>query len=136
MKHRTIFLSILLIASIAVAAMAGTKIPYDSTSRPAVPIQNVTSMAPTKGASGCVTKAMTKGSFGNTTTMTGYMQYEAEVVTAAGAAEPVKWKLDGTQVAVGPNFKMTNEGGAAYSRAALDVYSAASRNLTHCGRRR
>lgn len=135
MKYRIALLSVLLICSIAIAAMAATKAVYDSSS-PHVPIQNVTGMAPTKGVSGCTTKAMTKGTFGNNTTLTGYMQYEGEVVTAAGAAEPVKWKLDDTQVAVGSTFKMTNENGSTYSRVTQEVYSGASRTLTNCGRRR
>ena len=135
MKHRIILLSAMLICSMALAAFAGTKIPYDS-SKPAVPIQNMTGMAPTKASSGCVTKAMTKGTFGNNTTLTGYIQYEGEVVTATGAAEPVKWELDGKQIAVGSSYKLTNEGGAAYSRGVQRVYSAASRTLTNCGRRR
>lgn len=135
MKRRIVFLSILAICSMAFAAMAATKVVYDASS-PHVAIQNATGMAPTKGKSGCVSQAITKGTFGNNTTLTGYMQYEGEVVTAAGAAEPVKWKLDGTQVAVGPSFKMVNENGSAYSRATQEVYSGASRTLTNCGRRR
>jgi len=135
MKHRIVTLSVLLVCSMALSAFAGTKIPYDS-SRPAVPIQNVTGMAPTKAASGCVSQAITKGTFGNNTTLSGYFQYEGEVVTAAGAAEPVKWKLDGKQGAVGSSYKMVNENGSAYSRGVQEVYSAASRTLTNCGRRR
>lgn len=132
---KMIVLTLVSLVAMAAAAFAASKLAYDN-SHPAVPIQNVTGMAPTKGASGCVTQAMTKGPFGNNTTMSGYMQYEGEVVTAAGAAEPVKWKLDGTQVSVGPSFKMTNPGGTTYSRATQEVYSAASRTLTNCGRRR
>lgn len=128
-------LTLILLCSMAIAAIAATKVPYDSSS-PHVPLQNGTGMAPTKGASGCTTKAMTKGIFGSNTTLTGYMHYEGEVVTAAGAAEPVKWKLDGTQVAVGSTFKMTNENGSTYSRGVQEVYSGASRTLTNCGRRR
>ena len=135
MKHRITLLTAALICSMAFAAMAATKLPYDS-SKPAVPIQNVTGMAPAKGKSGCVTGTFTKQPFGTYTSLSGYMQYEAEVVTAAGAAEPVTWELDGTPVAVGSSFKMTNEGGAAYSRAVQRPYSAAGRTLKSCVRRR
>lgn len=99
-------------------------------------IQNLTGIAPTKGQSGCVTQAITKGLIqGRYSSMSGYQAYEGEVVTAAGAAEPVKWEIDGTQVATGPNFKFTNNAGTAYSRAVQRVYSASSRSLTSCTRR-
>ena len=125
----------MLLCSMAIFAFAGTKLPYDS-SKPAVPIQNATGMAPLKSASGCITQTLTKGAFGTYTGLSGYMQYEAEVVTAAGAAEPVKWKLDGTQVATGSSFKMVNPSGTAYSRAVQQPYSAVGRALTICVRRR
>jgi hypothetical protein len=118
-----------------IAAFAASKLPYDS-SRPPVAIQNATGMAPTAAASGCVTQTLTKGTFGTYTGLSGYMQYEAEVVTAAGVAEPVKWQLDGTQVATGSSFKMVNPSGTAYSRAVQQPYSAVGRALTLCVRRR
>lgn len=132
---KIIVLTLGILVVMAAVALAGTKLGYDS-SRPAVPIQNVTGMAPAKGKSGCVTGTFTKQPFGTYTSLTGYMQYEGEVVTAAGAAEPVTWELDGTPVAVGSNFKMTNDGGAAYSRAVQRPYSAAGRTLKSCVRRR
>jgi len=135
MNRRIICLTVMLLCSMGVYAIAGTKIPYDS-SRPAVPIQNVTGMAPLKAKSGCITQATTKTPFGTYTSLSDYMQYEAEVVDSAGAAVSVKWKLDGTQVATGSSFKMVNERGNTYSRAVAQPYSTASRSLTLCGRRR
>lgn len=132
---KIIALTLGILIAMAAIAIAAPKLTYDG-SRPPVPIQNVTGMAPAKGKSGCVTQAITKGTFGTYTSMSGYLQYEGEVVTAAGAAEPVKWKLDGTQVSAGPSFKMTNEGASTYSRAVQEVYSGASRSLTSCVRRR
>jgi hypothetical protein len=127
-----------LIATLVLSGVvyAERKILYDNTSKPAVPIQNLKALAPTKGKSGCVTKTMTKGTFDTYTSVDGYLGYSAEVVTAAGAAEPVKWELDGTQVATGASFEFTNPQGNTFKRAVQRVYSAqTARALTSCTRR-
>lgn len=98
-------------------------------------IQNLKGIAPTKGKSGCVTQTITKGTFGTYTSVDGYQAYSAEVVTAAGVAEPMKWELDGTQVATGSSFEFTNDAGSTYKRAVQRPYSAAGRALTLCVRR-
>lgn len=124
-----------LICLMAVTAFAAGRLPYTAgSSAVALPIQNLTGSAPDKAASGCTTKDITKGTFGTYTTA-GFVAFEGEVVTAAGAAEPVKWKLDGTQVAVGSSFKMINHRGTTYTTAAMDVYSSTSRSLTGCRRK-
>jgi len=119
------------VAAMGVAAMAGG-LPHTPGN---TIIQNLNGIAPTKGNSGCVTFTGTKGTFGSYTSVKGFTGYEAEVVTAAGAAEPVQWELDGTQVAVGSSFKFTNNEGNTYSRAVQRVYSAPSRTLKSCTRR-
>ncbi len=129
---------ILVILSITLVGLAGAadKILYDNKSKPAVPIQNLKALAPAKGKSGCVTQAITKGTIqGQYSSVSGYLGYSGEVVTSAGAAEPVKWELDGTQVATGAAFEFTNPQGNTYSRAVQRVYSASSRSLTSCTRR-
>lgn len=130
--------AILIALSIAVVGIAGAadKVLYDNKSKPAVPIQNLKALAPAKGKSGCVTMTMTKGVFGTYTSVDGYLGYSAEVVTAAGVAEPVKWELDGAQVASGASFEFTNPQGNTFKRAVQRVYSAATaRALTSCTRR-
>ena len=133
MKRFNLLVLLMMVTIIALAAIAFAG-GMPGTKRGDI-IQNLTGIAPTKGASGCVTQSITKGTFGTYTTMTGYTGYEAEVVTAAGAAEPVKWELDGTQVAAGSSFKFTNSGTNTYARAVQRVYSAVSRSLTSCTRR-
>ncbi len=131
-------------AAIAMAAPLGSmafasgRFPW-TTGAPTV-AKEVTSkppVAPEKGQSGCNTQTITKGAIqGKYSSVSGYGFYSGEVVTATGAAEPVKWELDGTQVATGPAFEFVNSRGAEYSRAVQRVYSAASRSLTSCTRRR
>lgn len=133
--RRLSFITFGIVLAMTVTALAAGKLPYTAgSSAVATQIQNLTGSAPEKTASGCTTRTMTKGTFGTYTTI-GYVHFEGEVVTAAGAAEPGKWKLDGTQVAVGPTFQFTNNRGTTYTTAAMDVYSAASRSLTSCRRR-
>jgi hypothetical protein len=132
---KSICLSLLTLITLVGIACAADKMLYDNKSKPAVPIQNLKALAPVKGKSGCVTQTLTKGTFGTYTSVAGYVGYSAEVVTAAGAAEPVKWELDGAQVATGPSFDFTNSQGSAFSRAVQRVYSASSRSLTSCTRR-
>lgn len=127
-----LLMTVMMILAIATAAFAAGNFPWTKNKQLA---PNVTAIAPEKGQSGCVTQAITKGPFGTYTSVDGYLSYEAEVTTAAGAAEPVKWKLDGTRVASGPSFKFTNTGASTYKRAVAETYSAASRNLTKCVRR-
>ncbi|MBT0666337.1 hypothetical protein KI809_18675 [Geobacter pelophilus] len=129
-------LTLLFLVVTSVSAFATQKILYDNQSKPAVPIQNLKALAPAKAASGCNTQAITKGYIqGQHSSVNGYLGYSAEVVTAAGVAEPVKWELDGTQVASGPDFEFTNPQGSTYGKAKQKVYSAASRSLTSCTRR-
>jgi|GEM_PF-3812785 len=134
MKRFNLFILIALVALVALAAtaFAAGNLPWTKNK---TLLQNLTGIAPVKGQSGCTTKAITKGTFGSYTTVTGFTGYEGEVVTATGAAEPVKWELDGTQVATGSSFKFTNSGGSTYARAVQRVYSAPSRTLTGCVRR-
>lgn len=127
----------ILILTLTVGAMASGRYPWTGGSLTvAKEIPNLTALAPEKGKSGCVTMTATKGTFGVYTSVSGYVGYKAEVVTAAGVAEPVKWELDGTQVATGPSFEFTNSRGNTYSRAVQRIYSAqTARALTSCTRR-
>lgn len=126
-----LLVAVMVLAIISMALAAGN-FPWTKNKQLA---PNVTAIAPEKGQSGCVTQAITKGTFGTYTSMEGYLSYDAEVTTAAGAAEPVKWELDGTHLASGPSFKFTNTGASTYKRAVQRVYSAASRSLSSCVRR-
>jgi hypothetical protein len=127
----------LILATAAMALAAGR---YPWTAGALTVAKEVTSkppVAPEKGQSGCNTQTITKGAIqGKYSSVAGYVSYSADVVTAAGAAEPVKWELDGTQVATGPGFEFVNSRGTEYSRAVQRVYSAVARSLTSCTRRR
>lgn len=136
LKNRLIAMIILIafcIMAMFTAAMAAGNYPWTK-NKTLVP--NVTGSSPVAGQSGCTTLAITKGAIqGRYSSMDGYVAYEGEVVTAAGAAEPVTWELDGTPVKVGPTAGFTNSGSNTYKRAVARVYSTASRTLKSCVRR-
>ena len=131
MRKSTSFIIIAL--SIAVVGIAGAadKMLYDNKSKPAVPIQNLGALAPTKGKLRCDTTALTKASFKGYSTA-GYLGNTIQVVDAAGAPVNVKWSLDGVQTWIGSIFTFTNAGGTTYTKAAFQPYSATSRSLTSC----
>src|SRR6185369_9178264 len=145
MKCRILSLSVLLVLSMATAAMAGSKMLYDSSS-PHVPIQNVTAIAPAKLKSGCVTTAATKGAIqGQYSSIDGYHAYETDVFTiyssaATQLANPrdamVMYEVDGVMMAIAHTFRMTNSGGSTYKRAVQKVYSSPKkRTFSTCIRR-
>jgi len=130
-----LMVAILILAAVSIVFASG-RFPWTSgSSTVAKEINNLNGIAPEKGKSGCVNLTATKGTFGTYTSVAGYTGYEANVVTAAGAAEPVIWELDGVPVKAGPEFAFTNSRGTAYSRAVQRIYSAASRTLKSCVRR-
>lgn len=116
---------------IAGVAFAGNTMVYDNKSKPAVAIQNLSGLAPTKGKLRCDTTALTKASFKGYSTV-GHLGHEIQVVDTAGAPVNVKWSLDGVQTWIGSVFKFTNAGGTTYTKATFQPYSAASRSLTSC----
>lgn len=137
MKKLTCFIAMVILIALGATAFAAGRFPWTAGSATvAKEITNLTALAPEKGQSGCNTQTITKGLIqGKYSSVGGYTGYSAEVVTAAGAAEPVKWELDGVQMATGNKFEFTNNRGTTYSRAVQRVYSAVGRALTSCTRR-
>ena len=118
------------------SALAAGNLPWTK-NRQLVP--NITSIAPatddTTGATKarCDTVTGTKEVFKSYTTA-GYVRNDFEVVDAAGTPVPVKWLLDGTQVAIGSTFSFANPGGGIYQNVSFKPYSAVPRALTSCRR--
>lgn len=129
-----IALSLALVLACAGVVFAGGGLPW---TRSKTLIQNMNGQAPELAKSGCVTTMVTKGTIqGQYSTLTGSVDYEAEVVDSAGAAVPVKWEVDGKQIAYRSSLRLTNSGADTYSKAIQRAPSSASRSLTSCTRMR
>ena len=128
-------------------AMAGGNFPWTKNKQLA---PNVTSIAPAKDdagvlQSGCVSTVLTKGAVqGKYSSVDGYVSHEAEVYTiyssmATQRPRPtpavVDWKLDGTPIAVGSSFKVSNSGANTFKRVTQEIYSGVKRTVRSCTRR-
>jgi hypothetical protein len=125
---KSICLTLLGLLVLATTAMAGSKLPYDS-SRPAVAIQNLVGLSPLPAVSNCTTATKTKGTIVTVTNSAGYIGLKWTAVSAAGAPIVVKRRLN-SNTAFMPESSGTMVFNGGITGVAFDVYSAASGTAT------
>lgn len=135
LKLASIALAALLISA-AVTFAAGT-LPW-SGGQSGAQVQNLKAIAPTAGKSRCDTSASsTKGVYKNYS-VSGYLGATATVTDSAGAAVPVVWKENDTEVWVGSTYDVVNNQNGTQPVTTLrfdQLSSATKRTLKSCVRR-